>query len=298
MRKMDKKRIVFFVLSFSLLLLSACSYNGLRKPLYDDEPIQPNEAAIETYRESAEVVGAEKEFYIRYPFSKDILQESLDYSNEEPFLLEEGQYIIGEDLPAGRATLLGNQSSFSTENYDVHVGNLIVRDASDEVYFENLFHSEYGQLTAQLDLLPGHEMTIIGTEPEITVFYEERLPKDPYRLMELPILIENLGRADVQQPLEIFEEGRVIHLTAGIYEVGVHLAAGEYIVSDLVAPHNTEMYVFDESSDPRVIELLLTHSEAEEESQDLEEKGKIKLADGEKIYLHLVRKLELLRVEE
>lgn len=307
MRKFNTKKIVPYLLAMTLLFLTSCGkYTGLRTPLYDGAPIKSNDEAIEVYRSSAEVIGAEKEFYIRYPFSADILQKSLAYTNEEPFLLEEGRYVIGEDLPAGRASLLGNESSFSTENYDVHVGNLIVRDEVGDVYFENLFHSEYGQLTAQFDLIQGHEITIIGTEAEITVFYEETLPKDPYVLMDVPDLTRNLDRINVQQPLEFFEDAGVIHLTAGIFEVGQHLEAGEYLLSDLLASHNTEMFIFDESSSPRVIELLMDAPKDLEGAEDSEDKIKtketegaiIKLLAGDKIYLNLVGKLELIRLVE
>lgn len=300
MRKFNKQKVVFGFAAVTLLFLTSCSkYTGLRTPLYDGQAIKPNEPAIETYRTTAEVIGAEKDYYIRHSFSEDMLQKSLTYPNEEPFLLEEGRYIIGEDLPAGRASLLGNESSFSTENYDVHVGNLIVRDEVGEVYFENLFHSEYGQLTAQFDLLPGHEITIIGKDAEITVFYQDRLPADPYILMDLPDLIENLDRMNVQQPIQILEERGIVYLTAGIYEVGQHLAAGEYILSNLIAPHHTEMYIFDESSTPRVIELLMGKPTDLVESQEsLKERAKIELIDGEKIYLSLVNRLELIRSEE
>lgn len=300
MKKVNNQKTNLYFLTIVLLLLTSCSkYTGLRTPLYDGQPIKPNEAAIETYRATAEVIDAEKEYYIRYPFSEDILRKSLDYPSEEPFLLEEGRYIIGEDLPAGRASLLGNESSFSTENYDVHVGNLIIRDATGEIYFENLFHSEYGQLTAQLDLISGHAITIIGKEAEITVFYEESLPEKPYVLMDLPDLIENLDRVNVQQPIQILEERGIVYLTAGIYEVGQHLAAGDYVLSNLIAPHHTEMYVFDKSSTPQVIELLMGKPTDLKESQEsLKERAKIELKDGEKIYLNLVNRLELIRSEE
>lgn len=307
MRKFNIKKITPFFLTMILFFLTSCSeYTGLRTPLYDGKPIKPNQAAIEVYHSSAEVIDTEKEFYIRYPFSEEILHKSLDYPNEEAFLLEEGRYIIGEDLPAGRATLLGNESSFSTENYDVHVGNLIVRDEAGDIYFENLFHSEYGQLTAQFDLISGHEITIIGKEAEITVFYKSSLPNNPYILMKLPDLIQNLDRIDVQQPLKISADGKIVHLTAGIYEVGQHLEAGKYVLSDMVAPHNTEMYIFSDSTSPRVIELLMKNQQDLEDIQDSEEKiavkedevTKVELLAGEKIYLNLVKKLELIRLVE
>lgn len=103
MRKDPIQKIVRYLMVFPLLFLTSCSkYTGLRTPLYDGQPIKPDEEAIEVYQASAEVIGAEKDFYIRYVFSEDILQESLDYPKAEPVLLEEGRYLIGTDLPAGR----------------------------------------------------------------------------------------------------------------------------------------------------------------------------------------------------
>ena len=292
MNKLYKKKVGFYFFTSMLIFLTACSqYTGLRTPLYDGEPIEPKEEAIELYRKTAEVTGAEKELYIRYPFSADILQKSLAYPNEAPLLLEGGRYVIGDDLPAGRATLLGNESSFSSENYDVHVGNLVIRDAAGEVYFENLFHSEYGQLLAQVDLISGHELTIIGNAPEITVFYEETLPVDPYVLMDLPMIIENIGATNMQSPVKTIDDGKVVQLVAGIYEVGLHLEPGEYLLSDFEAPHNSEMYIFGESLTPRVIELLLNQTAQEDPA-------KIKLEAGEKIYLNLARKLELINLSK
>lgn len=302
----DKKSFVYFF-SFLLFFVTGCSeFTGLRTPLYDGEAVEPKEEAIAAYRETGEVIGAEKAYYARYPFSEDITQLSLDFPNEEPVLLTDGTFTVGEDLSAGRATLLGNESSFSSENYDVHVGNLIIRDEAGEVYFENLFHSEYGQLTAQVDLIPGHEMSIIGTDTEITVFYSEKLPEDPYVLMDVPQVIENMGRVEVQQPLEILEDGNIVSLTAGIYEVGVHFEPGTYEITQVLATHSTEMYLFRASNEPRVFELLanalimVEYPTQDFEVQEVveEEAGvQIELVDGDKIYPNLVRLLQLTRVE-
>lgn len=275
------------------LFLSSCGHlNGLKIPLYDGKPIKQDEDAITIYESTGEVIGEEKNYYIRHSFSEDLLEDSLNYPSEEPILLEEGHYIIGEDLPAGRATFLGNESSFSTESYDIHVGNLSIRDKGGALYFENLFHSEYGQLTAQVDLIEGHEINIVGKEPEITVFYSEELPENPYVLMELPELIQNLDQTAVQEPLEVSKDAKVIYLTAGIYEVGVHFKAGEYYLSALEAPHNTEIYLFREGTDPRVIELLL--DSAEKRKQEII----VQLLEGDKIYLNLVNQLKLNRLAD
>lgn len=264
----------------------------MKTPLYDGKPIKKDEEAIAIYGATGEIIGEEKDYYIRQLFSEDLLKDSLPYPTEEPILLKEGRYIIGEDLPTGRATLLGNESSFSTESYDVHVGNLSIRDEIGALYFENLFHSEYGQLTTQLDLIEGHEINIVGKESEITVFYSARLPDNPYVLMELPELNQNLDRTAVQQPLEVSKEAKVVNLTAGIYEIGVHFTAGEYHLSALEAPHNTEMYLFRDSNEPRVVELLLDSTEKHKEAIT------VKLIDGDKIYLNLVNQLKLSRLDD
>lgn len=269
--------LAYLLLPVALLMASCSNYKGVILPKYDGKPIKKDEKAINIYQSTDEIVGEEKEYYIRDTFS--------------------------EDLPAGRATLLGNESSFTSKNYDIHVGNLSVYDADGALYFENLFHSEYGQLTAQFDLIENHKINIVGKEPEITVFYSEQLPKDPYVLMELPQLIQNLDRTDVQQPLEISRNKETVHLAAGIYEVGVHLESGDYILSGLEAPHSTELYLFRSEKEPRIIELLIDDSEVldEEKKEDTINKfddTKIELMDGDKLYLNLVNRLDFTRSDE
>lgn len=298
-----KKQILS--LSFLLLILTGCAgFNGLRNPLYDGEPVEPDTEAIETYQQSREVVGDEKDYYFRYPFSQEITAPSLDYPNEDPVLLEAGDYTIGENLPAGRASLLGNESVFTGENYDVQVGNFIIRDPAGEVYFENLFHSEYGQLVAQVDLIPGHTIEIIGENPEITVFYAPEFPEDPYLLMEPPELLVNLEELEVTQPLVQNEAQQTVRLTSGIYEVGEHLEPGTYEITTVQAPHNTELYLFHEGEEARVFELIVDQvaSEGEENAEEVtpaaENYPQIQLETGDKIYPNLISTLELQRVNE
>lgn len=281
-----------------VFILSGCSrFMGLREPLYDGRPIERDDDAIAIYNESGEIVGDEKEYYFRYPFSEDIYQGSLDYPEDDPVLLEEGEYIIGEDIPAGRATLLGNQSVFASENYEVHLGNLIIRDETENIYFENLFHAAYGQLVTQVDLIPGHTIEIIGKDPEITVFYSSIIPEDPYMLMDPPQLLINLDQLIVQQPLTISEEDQSVVLTAGIYEVGVHIEPGAYEVADFIAVHSTAMYLFQEGEEPRVFELVMDEDEIPVEELDQEDNLTIQLQAGDKIYLELVSSLVLQRVD-
>lgn len=284
--------------------MSGCSeFTGVRQPLYNGEKVEPKEEAIETYHASSEIIGPEKDYYLRDTFSQDIYQPSLDYSDNEPVLLTAGEYVIGEDVPAGRVSLLGNESVFTADNYDIHPGNLTIYDETGELYFENLFHSLYGPLVTQVDFIPGHTIEIVGTETEITAFYSAEFPEDPYVLMDLPEVIENQGLTEVQQPLTEMEED-VIALTAGIYEVGVHLEPGTYEMTDVYAPHSTEMFLFQGDDEPRVFELILDQKvvfvedgdpvEVVEEDKDYPQ---IVLEDGDKIYPNLVSALFLKKVE-
>ncbi len=280
---------------FAFVLLGCSSFHGVRQPLYDGTPIVADEEAIEVYRASREIIGEEKEYYFRYPFSQEIFEESLPYPNEAPLLLEEGRYMIGEDVPAGRVSLLSNESVFTGENTVIHVGNLIIYDEEGEIYFENLFHSDYGQTCAQVDFRPGHTIEIIGERPEITVFYTKSYPENPYLLMEPPQVLINLDRLAVQDP--VVEKGETVALTAGIFEVGVHLEADTYAIQFVDAPHHTELFLFREGEAPRVFELLIT-PEMEKDEKQAKDKPVIELQAGDKIYPNLVRSLVLTRIEE
>jgi len=294
---MSGKKILMLPFVLTLMFLTACSsFNGLRQPLYDGETIAPDEKAIAAYQDSGEIIGAEKEYYVRHPFSQDLYQASLDYPDADPELLTAGSYTIGEDLPAGRATLLGNESVFSSENMEAHVGNFIIYDEAGDIYFENIFHADYGPLTAQVDLLPGHTIEIIGEEPEITVFYEPTLPENPYQLMEPPELLVNLDELGVQQPIVQNEENETIRLAAGIYEVGEQIEPGTYDITNVFAVHNTEMYLFREGEEVRVFELLVD-SGPNPRGNSGEGPKQIELQAGDKIYPNLVHFLGLKQMQ-
>ena len=293
--KMNKCKGFILVAFLSFILTGCSSFNGIRQPLYDGNPVLEDEEAIETYQASREITGKEKDYYFRYPFSEAIYNKSLDYPVAEPLLLEEGEYIIGEDLPAGRVSLLSNESFFSRENAVIHVGNMIIYDEQDVIYFENLFHSEYGQLVAQVDFISGHRIEIIGEQPEITVFYEESFPEEPYMLMTPPEVLVNLERIDVKNP--IIYEDEAVELSAGIFEVGVHLEPGSYVIQSVDAPHNTEMYLLRLGEEPRVFELLIP-SDVEIIEENFEDYPNIRLQLGDKIYPHLVKNLRLVKVDD
>lgn len=302
---MNKRKSLFIlaVASLFIILLTGCSeFNGLRKPIYDGEAVIPDEDAIEIYRISGEIIGEDKENYLRYPFSEDIHLDSLPYKEYEPELITDGKYVIGEDVPAGRVSLLGNESSFSQESYDVQVGNLVIYDEAGDVYFENLFHPLYGQLVAQVDFIAGHTIEIIGQDAEITAFYTEEFPEDPYVLMDPPQILENLDQLRVSNPTVKDETNQSVQLTAGIYEVGVHLEPGTYAYTLMQAPHNTELFLFREGEEVRVFELLLLpqllYTDGEELPENRQSSSQqIELQAGDKIYPNLVRLLEIQKMK-
>lgn len=293
------KGLIFTWIGF--LLVGCSGFNGIRTPLYDEEPVEPDLEAIEIYQQSREIVGEEKDYYFRYPFSEEINEPSLSYSNIETQLLTEGTFKVGEDIPAGRVSLLGNESVFQRENSEIHVGNMIIRDSAGIIYFENLFHSEYGQLVAQVDFRAGHTIEIIGQDTEVTVFYTESFPKDPYVLMNPPELLVNLDRLKVIQPLQTDDATQTVWLTAGIFEVGKHLEPGTYEMRTVQAPHNTELFHFRTDEEPRVYELILSEVNEVENADEEETKQHypmIHLEREDKIYLSLVHSLELKKVAE
>ena len=123
--------------------------------------------------------------------------------------------------------------------------------------------------------------------------------------MDPPEVLENLGSIGVEQPLTKDED--TVRVTAGIYEVGVHLEAGTYEVLDVFAPQSTELYLFREGEEPRVFELTLNemiYNVDEEEMEEMSEKDfeddpiQIELQDGDKIYPNLVSSLILSRVAD
>src|SRR5690625_4352210 len=116
-----KSPAFWFCLTGILFIVSGCSeFTGIRQPLYDGQPVEPKTEAIEIYETSREITGAEKEYYLRHTFSDTIHQPSLDYADNETVLLTTREYVIGEDVTAGRVSLLGNEIVFSSDRYTVH----------------------------------------------------------------------------------------------------------------------------------------------------------------------------------
>lgn len=331
---MSKKMMNLYLFSFSLLLLSACSsFTGLRTPTYDGKPFVAESEKIEAYAQSREIIGEEQDLYLPEPFSEDILQPSLEPISHEPLLLSEGTYTIGEDLPAGRVSLLGEKENprvsfggFEDSNAPINpesfrVGTMTIRDAEGVLYFENMFHPYYGVMIAQVDFVEGHTIEIVGSTPEVVVFYADELPADPYvfdtREEEFYADLEDLEEGEFitssestgfeieqEQPLKISEDGRMVELKAGIYEVGKHLEPGTYEMTEESAPTHTEIFLFSAENDTRIFEIKenlygpLNGYGFLNVTEDLSNRPVIELTEGEKIYLHYVDYLLLTKLEK
>lgn len=339
---MAKNNVRFLFLSSSLLFLSGCSsFTGVRTPLYDGEPFIPQTDAIAAYNESGEILGETKELYMPETFSEDILKPSMDYIDHEPILLEEeGTYTVGVDVPASRVTLFGEKNDpsliidFNADPFappkpeEYEVGTMTIRDADGNFYFENMFHVHYGVLVTQVDLIEGHTIEITGNNPKVVLFYEDILPEDPYifdtRWEEYTAEIEAEGLEIVEhseedlagvpgfdpssfvqeQPVVISEEEGTIAINAGIYEVGVHLVAGTYEITEELVPNHTAMYVFRDSLEPKVFDISnnifgLGHSQFFMNSDHMDDKRPIiELKDGDKIYPHYVNHILLTKMNE
>lgn len=334
-------------ISAAMLLLSACSsFTGIRTPKYDGQPFEVYPEKIAAYENSQEVIGEEKENYIPEAFSADILKPSLDYIEHEPILLEEGTYLVGEDVPAGRVSLIGEKedptlviSGFHDPNAipspeDYRVGTMTIRDAEGNFYFENMFHPFYGVKIIQVDFIEGHTIEIYGEKPEVVVFYDEKLPDDPYvfdtrweeylaELEEQEGFVEfveveesedeeaevendgvNIPVFEQEQPIKISEDGQFVELNAGIYEVGKHFEAGTYEIVEQSASTHTEIFLFSGNNEPRVFEVtestygtMMYGWGHMNEDATTSNHSSIELKVGDKIFPHYVHHLKLKKID-
>ena len=331
------RNVVFF--SGLILLLSACSsFSGLRTPLYDGEPFVAQPDKIEAYARSREIIGEEKGWFLPEPFSADILKPTLEYAEHEPVLLEEERiYTVGVDFPASRVTVIGEKNDpnliidFNTDPFappkpeEYEVGTMTVRDAEGNLYFENMFHPFYGVNIIQVDLIEGHTIEITGNNPKVVLFYDEILPENPYVFdtrwedyiagleaegveiveyseedyegVDIPVIMQ-------EQPLVISKEEQTVEMNAGIYEVGKHLEAGTYEVTEQSVPSHTAFYVFRGDIDPKVFELSknlygLGHHQMMMNSTGPDDTNPvIVLEAGDKIYPRYVGHILLTKIDE
>ncbi|WP_368645365.1 hypothetical protein AB4027_10985 [Alkalibacterium putridalgicola] len=287
-----------------LLILSGCSnFAGIRTPLYDGEPVEPNEEAIEEYAKTQKINEENEAHYYRYPLSETLFEPSLDFSDEEMVTLEKGAYTVGEDLPSGRVIFEGHPSDFSPDVFIIRAGNVTVYDTEGVVTFENHFQENSGVMQAVVDLREGQTIQVEGETPEIFVHYnEDAAGTDP--------------ESETEMEAET-DSSRTVALMAGHYEVGRHIDAGTYTLETIEAPRTPVLYHFTDG-DIEVVELTqnrgasprvppdvleewfelgrITEDEYEQNKELIEnkpDKAVIELTDGDKLYLPMLNRLEL-----
>lgn len=305
---------------------SGCaSFSGIRTPEYNGEPFIADEEKIEAYQNTREIIGEEKEYYIKEPFSKDLTNATLDYINHEPVLLEEGSYIVGEDFPTGRVSIYGmaydpNMTVISDPNLppeyqdipSFSAGTITIRDTDGALYYKNLFHMMYGNTVAQVDFIEGHTIEITGVDPAFAVFYEEEIPDQVFvfdprhnsELLENPHeMVEEFEGVQVfepviQQPLEFREQDGMIQLRGGIFEAGVHFEPGTYSVVETNAMHHTEFFIFREGEEPRAFEVseFFSMGMIGKEFSEGEIESEIELKAGDKIYPSYMTSFQMVRI--
>lgn len=286
-------------LSTGLIFLSGCtSFTGLRTPTYDGQPIEQDDEAVELYESHIQVDSEDSALYVRYPLSENLSEPSLEFSDVEPVELNEGTYTIGEDLPEGRVYLQSESSDFSPDRWIIHTANVIIRDEESDVVFEQHFQDDIGVMQAVVDLREGHTVTLTGNDPILFVNYTD----------ESPVMTDQTAG-----------EVGPITLMAGHYEVGNQIESGEYTIEGVISPRSSELYIFSEESDGKIIELHSRlnpyHIVRPEENQELldlmqitpdmyqmnelnrerfeENKPTLILNEGETLYLPMVDQLIL-----
>lgn len=293
------KHMFKLTLLTSLFILTGCaSFTGIRTPQYDGEPIRIDEEASELYAESYHIHEDYSDKYFRYELSDTLSEPSLPFSDNESFVLEEGTYVVGEDVEAGRVFMMGEPSNFSPDVRIFHTGNMIITDEEGMIAFESHFQDHTGIMQAVVDLREGQTIELTGNNPIVTVTYEE------------PSFEGEMSEGD-----------STITLFTGHYEVGEHLEAGTYTIEGFHVPRTTAIYLFSQTGDVSTFELhsrfspepaiteeenesyfewgLITEEEYEQNIEDslnqVQEKASITLADGDKLYLPMVHSLIISR---
>lgn len=250
---------VLLVMSF---LLSGCaSWKGLMPEKYDGKTVQRDETSIEAYSKAKEIVGESKDLYILEPFSESLLNPSLPLEESDFFKIEAGEYVVGEDFPAGRY-----QFRYMNEQLEPHLMNnatLRVTDEKDQLMTEELL-TPYKIGYVETDLYEGNKVSLSGEGFSV----EMGASKDSASQL-------------VKQPLEVGE----VLLTNGVWEVGKQLEAGTYVFTEL--PPGGYLYLFDNTLDPRVFELRGQMELNEETGEFIPVKTHLELTleNGQKMYL-------------
>lgn len=260
MLKLQYKRLSGIVgLSMGLIFLTGCvSFTGLRSPRYNGQSIEQDDEAIQLYSDYAQVDEGNEHLYLRHPYSDSLREASMDFTDNEAAELNEGTYIVGEELPAGRAYLQGESSDFSPDRWIIHTANVVIRDEDEAVVFEQHFQDDNGVMQAFVDLREGHTVTLTGNDSILYVDYSDQSD-----------LLSNQDG----------EESDSVSLISGHYEAGNQIEAGEYTIAEVISPRASELYVFTGDSDRNIIELHSRlnpyHIVSEEDNQQMLDFGEI-----------------------
>ena len=269
-----KVESIFFssslIVVLGFLLTGCAGWNGLMPEKYDGKNVQRDKAAIEAYSKTKEIVGESKDLYILEPFSESLLKPSLPLAESDFFKMEPGEYIVGEDFPAGRY-----QFRYMTELLEPHLMNnatLRVTDEKDQLIVEELL-TPYKTGYVETDLYAGSKISLSGESFSVEMGADE-----------------DLSLQLIEQALKTGE----ILLTNGVWEVGEHLEAGTYVFSEV--PPGGYLYLFDRTVDPRVFELQGQSELNEETGEFMPIKTNLELTveTGQKMYLKdLIQPLKL-----
>ncbi|MBM6615970.1 hypothetical protein JTF06_13845 [Desemzia sp. RIT804] len=244
-----------FLLGTCLFLSGCASWTGLMPEKYDGNVIEKNEAAIAGYNDHKEIIGAEKELYILEPFSEDLLRPSLPLVEKEFVSIDAGEYTVGENFSEGRYQF--HYTSGLIEPYLMNNATLRVTDKNGLLIVEELL-TPFTASYLEVDLYDGNRVTLRG---------------------------ENFSVEMGASTNVIADEETDIVLTNGVWEVGKHLNAGTYVVSE--SPLSGYLYLFDETTEPRVFELGGTIEVNEETGEITAGKSDKELTfeENQKIYL-------------
>lgn len=300
MKQLFQSKKTLIIVPVLFLILTGCSFAGIRSPLYDGKPVEPNESAIKQYVQTQQINAENEAYYFRHPLSDSLFEPSLEFSDKETVTLNVGTYEVGEDLPEGRVILEGHPSDFSPQVFTIRAGNVTVFDDNGLVTFENHFQERIGVMQAVVDLREGQTVNVDGESSEIYVHYNKKTLLNPFDM-----------EADAKPELASTET-----LRAGHYEVGKHIEAGSYMLEDFAAPRTAVLYHFTEKT-VKVVELTANRglkpsaselNEARYETEDVSEEDKkdeqtdapyqsvkpvIHLKEGDKLYLPMLDWLKL-----
>ncbi len=228
-----------FLLLLTIPLLAACSTStGIANQRYNGRVIEMNEEAITAYDKRQEIIGSEKEA-VAIDIPDFFLESSLEWAGqEEPFPLTEDVLVVGQDISAGRYTIIKSEKMPS--------GYLTVADSNSNVIFEHFL--DYNFDTLELNLHEGLQLWANeGREPRLELYGTRIEPGSN---------MVHIGGPEAP-PLE---ENETL-LYNGVHHVGVEIDAGLYDVKVLPSysgSGSNYLYLLDPNGHFQLFELKVS----------------------------------------